>query len=61
MMRAVEAARRADDLQRQRAQQPQQQPLTVEQYIDTLPGLSDRKRAFLKHYPMMLEPSLTPG
>lgn len=51
------AQRHAEDMQRQRAEQPQQQPTSVEQHIDALPGLSDHKRAFLKQYPqLMAEP-----
>jgi len=29
--------------------------LAVERYVDSLPGLSDRKRAFLKQYPLLLQ------
>jgi hypothetical protein len=57
LMRAVEATRRADDLQRQRAQQ--QQPMTVAEYIDSL-DVSGHKKTFLKEHPQMLEPALVP-
>jgi hypothetical protein len=59
LMSAVAAAQRAEELQRQHAQQPQQ-PLTIDQYIDGVPGLSDHKRTFLRAHPQMLEPALTP-
>lgn len=45
---------RAEALHRQAAQQPQQQPMSVEQYVDSLPNLSDHKRSFLKSNPEML-------
>jgi hypothetical protein len=47
--RAIEAQRRAEELQRN----PE---LAVARYVDSLPGLSDRKRAFLKQYPLLLQP-----
>lgn len=57
LMVQIAAQRHAEEMQRQRAQQPQQQPMSVEQHIDALPGLSDHKRAFLKQYPqLMAEP-----
>jgi hypothetical protein len=46
-MRAIEADRRAEELQRANAQQPP----TIEQHIDSIPGLSDHKRRFLKSHP----------
>jgi hypothetical protein len=56
IMRAVQAAARAEQMQREAAQQHQGQPQssTVEQHVDGLPGLSDRKRAFLKANPALL-------
>lgn len=53
----IAAAQRAEELQRQRAQQ---QPQTLEQYIDNLPDLSPHKRGFLKRYPVMLNPEVSP-
>lgn len=50
LRQAIEGQRRAEELQRQATQVP-----TVEQYVDTLPGLSDHKRAFLKRHPEMLQ------
>lgn len=53
------AAQRAEEMQRQHAQQ-QPQTQALEEYIDALPDLSDHKRAFLKRFPQMLEPSISP-
>lgn len=53
LMQAAEAARRADDIQRQRAQQPTDP-------IDAIPGLTDHKRAFLRQYPELLHPAIMP-
>jgi hypothetical protein len=54
--RVAEAARHAEELQRQAAQQP----MTVEAYVDAMPGLSDHKRAFLKAHPMLLNEQILP-
>lgn len=51
------AVRHADELQRQAVQR---QPQTIEQYIDAMPDLSDHKRSFLKQYPVMLDPAVSP-
>ncbi|WP_426418478.1 hypothetical protein [Bradyrhizobium genosp. A] len=51
--RALNGQLRAEELQRQAAQQSQQ-PMTVEQFVNQLPNLSDHKRAFLKSNPEML-------
>jgi hypothetical protein len=50
LARALEATRRAEDLQRQHLA-PQRQPTEHERFVDGLPGLSDRKRSFLKANP----------
>jgi len=52
MQRIVAATRHAEELQRQARQAP---PPTIESYVDSLPGLSDHKRAFLKAHPELLE------
>jgi hypothetical protein len=49
LMRAAEAQRQAEAMQRD----PE---LAVARYVDALPGLLDRERAFLKKYPMLLAP-----
>ncbi|MBR1298546.1 hypothetical protein [Bradyrhizobium sp. AUGA SZCCT0042] len=55
---ALEAHSRAEEMQRQRPQQqPQQQ--TLEGYIDGLP-VSDHKKQFLRQFPIMLNPQVTP-
>src|SRR5262245_10974122 len=53
----IAAQQHAEELQRQHAQR---QPPTVEEYIDRLPDLTAHKRAFLKQYPVMLNPSVMP-
>jgi hypothetical protein len=50
--RAVEAQRMAEQMQRD----PQ---AAVARYVDSLPGLSDRKRAYLKSRPLLLQPETT--
>ncbi|MET4384374.1 hypothetical protein ABIB73_000109 [Bradyrhizobium sp. F1.4.3] len=50
MMRAVELQRQAEALQHRRVQEP----LTVEQYVDSLPNLNEHKRTFLRSNPEML-------
>ncbi|RXH15223.1 hypothetical protein [Bradyrhizobium guangzhouense] len=50
LRKALEGQRQAEELQRQQAQEP----LTVAQYVDSLPGLTDHKRQFLKANPEML-------
>jgi hypothetical protein len=47
MARAIEAQRQAEAMQRD----PR---LAVERYVDSLPGLLDRERAFLKKYPALV-------
>ena len=49
LVRAAQAQARAEELQRQAAQEPP----TVEQHIDQIPGLTSHKRAFLKAHPKM--------
>ena len=50
VMRAVEAQRQAEAFQHRRSQEP----MSVEQYVDSLPGLTDHKRRFLKSNSDML-------
>jgi hypothetical protein len=60
VVRALQATRHAEDLQRQAAQRAQQ-PQTVEQYIDErFANLSLHKRQFLKANPMMLDDAIVP-
>ncbi|MEH2547129.1 hypothetical protein V1283_003774 [Bradyrhizobium sp. AZCC 2262] len=54
LQRALAAQQHAEALQRQ------QQPQSVEQYIDRLPDLSDHKRDFLKKFPVLLDPTIAP-
>lgn len=49
LLHAVEGQRRAEEMQAQR-------PATIESFIDSMPGLSDHKRAFLKRNSDMLQP-----
>jgi hypothetical protein len=48
---ALQAQRRAEELQRR-------QPSEHERFIDGLPGLSDRKRSFLKSNPALTRPDV---
>lgn len=50
ILRAVEAQRQAEALHHRRMQEPQ----SVDQYVDSLPNLSDHKRRFLKANSEML-------
>jgi hypothetical protein len=54
LQRALDAQRRAEELQRQAPQRPPPSS-AIEQRIDSLPGLSEHKRAFLKQFPVILE------
>lgn len=65
VLRAVKAQSNAEALSHERSRREidalvqaalRQQPQTVEQHIDSLPGLSEAKRAFLKEHPELLEP-----
>jgi hypothetical protein len=59
MMAAIEAAQRAEDMQRQQPQ-PAQQPSQEQQlaaHIDGLP-ISDHKKRFLRQYPQLLSEPL---
>lgn len=58
LRRALEAQERAEQLQREHAQQ--QQASAVDQHIDSLPDLSDHKRQFLKANPDLLRPDMVP-
>jgi hypothetical protein len=44
---AIQATIRAEEMQRQQ--------MSVEQYINAIPGLSDHKRDFLKRFPLLLQ------
>jgi hypothetical protein len=50
--RAIEAQRRAEALHHD----PQR---AVSEYVDSLPGLSDYKKSFLRRYPLLLQPENT--
>jgi hypothetical protein len=58
LRQALHGAQRAEEMQHQHRQQ--QQPQTVEQYIDRLPDLSSHKREFLKQHPGLLAPEVAP-
>src|ERR1700692_2526270 len=49
LVHAHAAQMRAEELQRQAPQKPR----TIEEHIDTIPGLTPHKRAFLKQHPKM--------
>jgi hypothetical protein len=51
LMRALEAQRRAEELQRDPAAM---QRIAIEQHIDRMPGLTEHKRAFLKAHPQLI-------
>ena len=54
------AQRHAEELQRQRAQQPAQpEPVTLEQHIGRMP-ISEHKKTFLRQHPEMLRTELAP-
>ena len=59
VIRAAQATHRAEGLQRQAIQA--QQPQTIEEHIDRLPGLSDRRKAFLKQNTLLLDPKNLPA
>lgn len=50
VQKALEGQRRAEELQQRQAQEP----MSVDRYVDSLPGLTDHKRQFLKAHPEML-------
>nr|AWM07626.1 hypothetical protein CIT39_15010 [Bradyrhizobium symbiodeficiens] len=50
LRQAIEGQRRAEELQRE------PQPMTVEAYVDAMPGLSVHKREFLKRNTELLQP-----
>src|SRR5579862_9429225 len=56
LTRALQGQQRADELQRQAARQPTEH----ERFVDGLPGLSDRKRAFLKSNPALVRNDVAP-
>lgn len=57
LQRALDAQTRAEEMQRQRAQQPL--PSALEQHIQKIPNLSEHKRAFLRQFPVLLEDPIT--
>jgi hypothetical protein len=57
--RALEGVRKAEELHRQQAT-AQRQPSEHEAYVNSLPGLSDRKRNFLKANPALLRQDVAP-
>jgi hypothetical protein len=57
LQRALDAQTRAEEMQRQRAQQPP--PSAIEQRIEKIPNLTEHKRAFLRQFPVLLEDPIT--
>ena len=53
LMHALAAQTRAEEMQRQAPQRPP--PSAIEHHIDSLPGLSEHKRAFLKQFPVLIQ------